>query len=344
MRNYGARRFHNSVKCFQREVFDRKLKRNQREWSLKVNDSEYYDYLRSEASYQLVSRLEDISRKFPKALDIGCHRGHILKSFITHSTEVEQFGVIGGIQNLVQCDSTLAGVEASKEVAIKQIKDNNFPLEVETIQVDEELIENYIHEDECFDLVTSSMNLHWVNNIPSALRQIHRILKPDGAFVGCLLGGDTLKELRHCLYLAEMERDGGFSPHVSPLTRPSDVAGLLQGAGFALPTVDIETVTIGYPDAFVLMEHLQRMGEGNASFARRFPVGKDTFVAAAALYESLYPSEEDDGIKATFQLIYMIGWKPHASQPKPMPRGSATHKLTQLSDLQKETVPEKKEK
>ena len=189
MRNHSIRRFHNSAKCLQREVFDRNLKRNQREWSLKGNDSEYYDYLRSEASYQLVSRLEDISRKFPNALDIGCHRGHILKSLIAQSSEeVEQFGVIGGIQKLVQCDSTLAGVEASKNIAIKEIKDNNFPLEVETIQVDEEHLENYIHEDESFDLVISSLNLHWVNDIPSALRQINRILKPDGAFIGCLLG------------------------------------------------------------------------------------------------------------------------------------------------------------
>lgn len=324
-----SRNFHSSIKRFEREVFDRNLKKYQREWSLKCHESDYYDYLRREASYQIVSRLEDINRKFPQALDIGCHRGHFLKALVANSTEVETFGVIGGIQKLVQCDSTLAGVEASKQVALKEIGD--FPLEVDSIQVDEEHIEASGLDDESFDLVTSDMNLHWVNNIPSALKQIHRVLKPDGAFLGCLVGGATLQELRHCLYLAEMEREGGFSPHVSPLTRPSDIAGLLQGAGFSLPTVDIETVTIGYPNAFVLMEHLQKMGEGNASFVRRFPVGRDTFLAAAAVYESLYPSEEGGGIKATFQMIYMIGWKPHKSQPKPLPRGSAQHSLTDLA-------------
>lgn len=71
-----------------------------------------------------------------------------------------------------------------------------------------------------------------------------------------------LNYCRHCFYLCEQERKGGVSSHTSPLVKASDVAGLLQSAGFTLPTVDVDTLRIGYPDAFTLMEHLNRMGEG----------------------------------------------------------------------------------
>eukprot|EP01035_Chromulina_nebulosa_P018424 gene18424-24128_t len=174
------------------------------------------------------------------------------------------------------------------------------------------------------------MSLHWVNDLPSTLNQIKNILKPDGAFIGSLLGGETLAELRHCFYLAEQERRGGIGPHASPFTQASDIAGLLQGAGFALPTIDIDTITIGYPNAFVLMEHIQKMGEGNASWNRQFHVGKETFLSMAALYQELY-GNEDGTIPATFQVISMIGWGPDESQMKPCARGSATKSLKELS-------------
>ena len=95
-----------------------------------------------------------------------------------------------------------------------------------------------------FDLVLSSLTLHWVNDLPGCLTQIRDILRPDGALVGSMLGGTTLQELRHCLFLAEQERQGGVSPHVSPFATASDMAGLMQGAGFALPTIDVETMQV----------------------------------------------------------------------------------------------------
>ena len=327
------RSYSSSKKVFQRDVFDRSLKKRQKQWSLTLEDAEYYDYLRDEAAHRLVDRLEDISRKFPLALDLGSHRGHVLKSLIKSSTDIEEFGVIGGIEKLLQCDTTEAAVSASHELSL--LNDTKaLGIDIESTIADEEELHLSGFDDESFNLVTSSMNLHWVNDIPQALRNIQKILKPDGVFIGCMIGGTTLQELRHCLYLAEQERAGGFSPHVSPLTLPSDVAGLLQGAGFNLPTVDIETIQIGYPNMFVLMEHLQKMGEANASLARTFPVDRDTFLSAAALYEHLYPVDVDDkesGIVATFQLIYMIGWKPDRSQPLPKKRGSATRSLKELS-------------
>lgn len=139
---------------------------------------------------------------------------------------------------------------------------------------------------------------------------------------------------------------------MSPAAHVADCGGLLQAAGFALPTVDVDTITVHfvqfvrrawtgfiipslcnqptnqsivqvtYPDAFVLMEHLQGMGESSAVLTRRAHVSRETFLAAATVYQELY-GEEDGSVPATFQVVYMIGWAPHASQPLPKRRGSA---------------------
>ena len=305
-----------------KRVFDRALKERQRNWALSRNDSDSYDYLRRECADRLVDRLEDIKRAFPVAVDLGCHRGHVLESLVRKSTDVEEFGVLGGIEKLVQTDMSSTAVRlAAKRALVQDL------FTVETVQMDEEDIS--LGEDSV-DLLLSCNTLHWVNDLPRALQRIKRALRPDGAFIGCMLGGATLTELRHSFYLAEQERAGGISPHVSPLALPSDIAGLMQGAGFSLPTIDVETITIGYPDALTLMEHLQGMGEANATYARRDGMTQGTFLATAAAYQSLY-GMEDGTVPATFQVIYMIGWAPHDSQLRPLKRGSATRSLKDLS-------------
>ena len=150
-----------------------------------------------------------------------------------------------------------------------------------------------------------------------------------------MIGGSTLPELRVSLVLAEMERAGGVSPHVGPFVELSDVGGLLSGAGFSLPTIDIDTVKIAYPNAMVLMEHLQRMGENNASLNRRGQTSMETFLAASCIYDEMFRLETDEGIEednieASVQVIYAIGWSPHESQQKPSRRGSATHKVGEM--------------
>ena len=159
-----------------------------------------------------------------------------------------------------------------------------------------------------------------------------RVLKPDGCLLFALPGGNTLPELRSSLVLAELERTGGVSTHLGPYIDVSNVGGLLTGTGFKLPTVDVDEISIGYPNMMVLMEHLGRMGEGNACLARKERVGLGTFLAAAAVYRELYPEEE--GIVASAQVIYGIAWKEHESQQKPLERGSATKKMTDIAITQ----------
>ena len=151
-----------------------------------------------------------------------------------------------------------------------------------------------------------------------------------------MIGGNTLAELRVALVLAELEREGGVGPHVGPFVNLSDVGSLLQGAGFSLPTIDVDTVRISYPTAPVLMEHLQRMGEGNASLRRRNYTKKDVFLAASCIYDEMFSVEseglgdQETDIEASVQVIFAIGWSPHASQQKPKARGSATHRIAEV--------------
>jgi len=161
------------------------------------------------------------------------------------------------------------------------------------------------------------------------LVQIKEALLPDGLFLGAMFGGDTLFELRTALQLAETDREGGISPHVSPMTDTKDISNLLGRAGFTLLTVDTDDVRVGYPSMWELIEDLQDMGEGNAIVGRRHFMHRDTLAAASAIYKELY-GNEDGSIPATFQIIYMIGWKPSSSQPKPLERGSAK---TNLKDV-----------
>ncbi|XP_025764206.1 arginine-hydroxylase NDUFAF5, mitochondrial isoform X3 [Oreochromis niloticus] len=205
------------------------------------------------------------------------------------------------------------------------------PSEIPThcVLADEEFLP---FKENTFDLVVSSLALHWINDLPGALRQIHQVLKPDGVFIGAMVGGETLYELRCSLQLAETEREGGFSPHISPYTAVTDLGNLLGQAGFNMLTVDIDDIQVHYPGIMEVMTDLQGMGESNCAWNRKSLLHRDTILAAAAIYKEMYGSE-DGSIPATFEILYMIGWKPHESQAKPAKRGSATVSFGDLSKI-----------
>ena len=205
------------------------------------------------------------------------------------------------------------------------------------LAVEREVLANVAAGDErlpfapaSFDLVLSSLSLHWANDLPGVLAQINGLLRPDCPFVGAMLGGDTLFELRTSLQLAEQERRGGLSPRVSPLADVRDVGGLLQRAGFRLLTVDVDDIVVDYPSTFALMEDLQAMGESNAVLGREMgAIGRDVLLANDAIYRALH-GNDDGSIPATFRIIYMIGWHESADQAKPLARGSGEVNLKDI--------------
>lgn len=180
-----------------------------------------------------------------------------------------------------------------------------------------------------FDLAVSALALQHVNDLPGVLVQLRRALKPDGLFLGCLLGGATLTELRQSFLQAESETEGGASPRVAPFAELRDLGGLLQRAGFALPVVDADTIRVRYPDPFALMRDLRAMGLTNAlTDRRRTPLRRATLMRAAAIYAERF-SDADGRLRATFEVLWLSGWVPHESQQKPLRPGSAQARLAE---------------
>ena len=184
-------------------------------------------------------------------------------------------------------------------------------------------------EDGSTDLIVSLMTLHWANDLPGALTQIRRALKPDGLFLGTLLGAATLKELRSVLTEAELAERGGAQARVSPFADGYDGAALLQRAGFALPVSDVDRVTVRYPDMFALIRDLRAMGETNQLAGEIRPLTRAIAGRAAALYAERYGGA-DGKIPATFEIVNLAGWAPHESQQKPLKRGSASVRLADV--------------
>ena len=177
------------------------------------------------------------------------------------------------------------------------------------------------------DLVVSGLSLQHVNDLPGTLVQIERTLKPDGLFMAAMLGGETLKELRQSFVLAETEILGGASPRVAPFADVRDLGSLLQRAGFSLPVTDSDLVETGYANALELMRDLRAMGASNVVLERsRTPLSRRVLVRAAEIYAEQF-SRPDGRIKATFEILTMTGWSPHASQQKPLRPGSAKARL-----------------
>lgn len=185
-------------------------------------------------------------------------------------------------------------------------------------------------EPQSYDLILCPPFLHAVNDLPGAMTQIRRALKPDGLFIGALFGGKTLYELRESLIEAEMSVCGGISPRVAPMAGRQDMAALMQRAGFALPVVDADILTATYSDIFRLMADLRSMGETNALTARRKSFSRrGLFMEAGHRYREKF-GDGEGRISATFEIIYLTGWAPHETQQKPLPRGSARKSLADV--------------
>jgi NADH dehydrogenase [ubiquinone] 1 alpha subcomplex assembly factor 5 len=308
-------------------VFDRALKQQQRAAAARSPHLTQYTYLRDEVAERLVERLDDIheSYSFPDVVDLACGNGHVRRA-LAGRDGVQRLLELDGVEAMLEASAAEEAASASESSAAAD--DDDFPpLEVTRRMVDDEMPKL---ERESADLIISSMNLHWVNDLPGTLATARRVLRPNGLFLGAMLGGETLAEMRSAFVLADLERRGGVAQRMSPLCSVADAGALLQSAGFSLPTVDTEVITVRYPDAWTLWHHLRGMGDSHAT-VQRACADRSTLLAAAAIYAELY-AEPDGSIPASFQLIYLTGWSPHESQQRPLPRGSAQVSLKDLED------------
>lgn len=314
------------------EVFDARTKWIHKERAaINVEQSRNVDYLRNEVAARLCDRLLDINRTFPKVLDFGANACNIARILTQPNPDPEAQG-----EAAEPISKRIGSIVSTDTSPTLLYRDQLEPFNKE-IDVTREVLKNpeYLPYDPAtFDLVLSSLSLHWINDLPSVLTQINTVLKDDAPFIGAMSGGDTLFELRGSLQLAEQERLGGIGTHISPLADVRDVGNLLTRAGFKLLTVDVDDIIVDYPDVFSLMADLQSMGEANAAMRRDAgAISRDVLLATEAIYRNMYGEEQDDGtitIPATFRTIYMIGWKEGVNTPKPLQRGTGEANLADV--------------
>ncbi|KAJ0424185.1 S-adenosyl-L-methionine-dependent methyltransferase [Aspergillus carlsbadensis] len=315
------------------EIFNRKAKHLQKDRAAQnVEESRKVDYLKDEVAMRLCERLLDIKRTFPNVLDLGANSCNIARALTTPipNLDPETGTETGDATTLSDRIGNLTCVETSPALLNRDVE---LPFNRD-LSISREVIpnlESLPYQPNTFDAVLSSLSIHWINDLPSLLAQVNSILKPDCPFIAAMFGGDTLFELRTSLQLADLERRGGVSPHVSPLADVRDVGGLLTKAGFKMLTVDVEDIVVEYPDTFALMVDLQAMGENNAIMQREAgPISRDVLLANEAIYRELHKEEDSRGIPATFRLIYMIGWKEGEGQVLPLARGSGQVNLKDI--------------
>jgi SAM-dependent methyltransferase len=257
------------------------------------------EFLFREIAERLVDRLDDIERRFATTLVLGARRGLL----------GEALGGRDKLGRLVDMDPAEALVRAAGPLRLVGEPDL-LPF-----------------AEASLDAVIALPSLHWTDDLPGALVQLRRALKADGLFLAALFGGATLQELRGALIDAELAEEGGASPRVSPFADARDLGMLLQRAGFALPVVDTDTLTLTYGDALQLMRELRLMGETNAVLERRRGFTRRATIArAAALYAERH-ADAEGRLPATFEVVYLTAWAPAPSQPKPLRPGSAAHRL-----------------
>ncbi len=270
-----------------------------------------YSFLKQAAAEDIASRLSAINRRFDYALDLGSHDGTLAR---TLKADPLSSGRVGEI---VSADLSPAfGHQVADEEALP------FP-------------------EQSFDLVVSALSLHWVNDLPGALIQIRRVLKPDGLFIATVLGGRTLTELRQSLLAAEDEIRGGAANRVSPMLDVIDAAGLLQRTQFAMPVADNDLRTVRYAHPLKLLADLRGMGETAAFASRSNPaLTRGILMRAMDIYAQRF-SDPDGRIRATFEFVTLSGWAPGPDQPKAKRPGSATVRLADALGVKEQTAGEK---
>lgn len=278
-------------------IFDRALLQHRRDRV--ARNVEGHDFLLERVASDFAERLALIKRTFPVAVNLGAHHGLVS----------QRIRGISGIEVLIDMDRSAALLSRCEGLRVV---------------ADEEALP---FAPASLDLVVSGLSLHLVNDLPGTLLQLRRALKPDGLLLAALLGGETLRELRQAWLAAEAEVTGGASPRVAPFADVRDLGALLQRAGFALPVVDAETVTVSYNSPLALMRELKAMGASNMLSARRkSPVTRRLLLRAAEVYGERF-AQADGRVPATFEILTLTAWGPDESQPKPLRPGSARARL-----------------
>jgi SAM-dependent methyltransferase len=272
--------------------FNRRLRRLRRDRAAASGASA--DYLHRRAANELIERLDLVRRSFRTALDLGCG------------------------------DSYLAGRLRERGLdVVPADAGRRFAAAASGVQGDEDRLP---FADHAFDLIVSVGALDSVNDLPGALTLIRRALRPDGLFLAAFVGAGSLPRLRAAIRAAEEAEGIAASPHIHPQIDVRAAGDLLGRAGFTLPVVDSEVVTVRFSHLMQLVTDIRAMGATNLLGARsRRPFGRLGLAAAIAQFAAA--ADPDGKTAERFEILHLSGWAPAADQPRPARRGSATASL-----------------
>jgi SAM-dependent methyltransferase len=272
------------------ELFDRTLRRLRRDRAAAAGGAA--DDLLRHAGGELLERLDSVRREFRRALLLGAG------------------------------DATLA--DRLRERGLEVVAaDPGSRFAGRGVQCDEDRLP---FADASFDLVLSLAVLDSVNDLPGALTLIRSALRPDGLFLAAFAGAGSLPHLRRAMQAAEEQEELAASPRIHPQIDLRAAGDLLLRAGFTLPVVDCEALTVRYGSLAALVRDLRALGTTNLLAARSTrPLGRIGFAAAAAAFAA--EAGPDGKTAERFEIIYMTGWSPSPDQPRPARRGSAATSL-----------------
>lgn len=286
----------------QPRLFDHALLNQRRDRAARMTAAGEHNpatFLLEQVIEDLTLRLDVIQRRFATAACIGAQDGSLGR----------RLRASGRHDLVVDCDS------ADRMLALcgnPKVRAANDVLPFKTASI---------------DLAISALSLQFVDDLPGTLVQIRHALRPDGLLLASIVGGDSLFELREAFLAAEAECEGGASPRVAPFADVQSLGGLLQRAGFALPVVDVDRITVTYADPIRLMHDLRAMGATNPLHdrSRKF-LRRATVQRMMQIYADRF-ARPDGRISATFDIVTLTAWTPHESQQKPLRPGSATTRL-----------------
>ncbi len=257
-------------------------------------------FLLDQVDAQLLDRLSDTTRQFAHVANVGANDGALSRALLAQE----------GVQSCTSLDVSPALLAMAPAPSVL-MEGEVLPLVPQSM-----------------DLVVSSLALQFMNGLPLMLAQIKHALKPDGLFLGALIGGESLMDVRACLMEAELAQTGGAAPRVMPMVDLRTLGGLMQQAGFALPVIDRDFITVSYPNLLALLRDLRGMGANSPLADKAPPLSRAVLAYAAALYQARCPAP-DGRVVATFEVLHVSGWAPHESQPQPLKPGSATASLAE---------------